>query len=441
MSSLPSPRLPLPPSTIHAPSTAELLSPRRPRPRRAIKAKLGGVVCPPSIPVPDMAWGYEENDSGILTLQQPPQFPLGSSRGPGAYSPTAFNLPSAPNYDFSLSRGRGAAAPADDADGFDGDEATADARRNSQHEPPTWAPPVSQRCCGTRVGPVPIQPRQPMPIAANLQLAPRPPSTARPLGPQPPPPGPGTFGTPRGMGAVQQVVRTMPAQTRHYSRAGTRIALPLPPSHRGRHAASREWPGRGVALGAELNVKQAPLKSLPPLPAFVRHDIQFGGQTYYSTYDWAKHPWDDNGAFDDELGAALDSYGGKRQGDYPTTTRAPPTTADGESRAQNFERQLWRSFCAADESGDGRLSRKEFYAAIGALGALDGRGKEWAEKLKAADDDNSSFVEWPEFLALGKKNPELVDVMKDIVEWGASTRGPPPIGGGEGSTTGRAALQ
>ena len=63
---------------------------------------------PPSIPVPDMAWGYEEDDGGVLTLQQPEKLPAGSGRGPGAYDPTtAFTLPASPRYGFGSASGRG----------------------------------------------------------------------------------------------------------------------------------------------------------------------------------------------------------------------------------------------------------------------------------------------------------------------------------------------
>ena len=224
------------------------------------------------------------------------------------------------------------------------------------------------------------------------------------------------------MGIVQQVVRTMPPQTRHYSRGGSCLALPLAPQHRARHVSSRP-----LVSGNELKVNVMSVKALPPLPAFVRHDIQYAGQTYYKAYDWATHPWDERereafeSIFDEELKTTLDSYGGtRRDGDYVyPTQKAPPTTADGER--ESLETRLWSSFCAADTSGDGKLSRKEFFAALDAQGALDGRAREWSEKLRNIDANDNATIEWDEFLELGRTNPEIVDIMREV-EWSGTRR-------------------
>ena len=90
-------------SSITVVSPRRLYSPRPPPllPRTHLKG-------PPSIPVRDLAWGYEEDADGILRLQQPTaKHELNSSRGPGTYSPSSeLTLPSAPKYDFGRSTGR-----------------------------------------------------------------------------------------------------------------------------------------------------------------------------------------------------------------------------------------------------------------------------------------------------------------------------------------------
>ena len=72
---------------------------------------------------------------------------------------------------------------------------------------------------------------------------------------------------------------------------------------------------------------------------------------------------------------------------------------------------LWRAFCTADASGDGRLSRKEMFDALEHEGALQGRREEWTEALKSVDSNENAFVEWDEFLELGRRHPELADMM------------------------------
>ena len=46
----------------------------------------------PSIPVPGMAYGYEENDDGTLRKQDPPQ--RDNSLGPAFYNPAVVSIQS-----------------------------------------------------------------------------------------------------------------------------------------------------------------------------------------------------------------------------------------------------------------------------------------------------------------------------------------------------------
>ena len=58
-----------------------------------------------------------------------------------------------------------------------------------------------------------------------------------------------------------------------------------------------------------------------------------------------------------------------------------------------------------------------------------GRRVEWAEKLRAVDANENAFIEWPEFLQLGKENPELLDIMRQL-NW--SSIGVGDLGGNPG---------
>ena len=145
-------------------------------------------VNPPSVPVPDMAWGYEEVD-GVLTLQQPPKLP-GSACGPGAYSPTDVHLRKPRCADFTLGSGRDPPTrPASSSLEQDDDGAE------------TEAP-------STPSG------RQPMPIAAMRQHSRQQPRRVRRAQNDYSTPGPGAFAAPLGMGATGRV-RYFPQQNRH----------------------------------------------------------------------------------------------------------------------------------------------------------------------------------------------------------------------------------
>ena len=47
-------------------------------------------------------------------------------------------------------------------------------------------------------------------------------------------------------------------------------------------------------------------------------------------------------------------------------------------------------------------------------GALDGRTAEWADAIRRVDINGDAFIEWDEFAALGRRHPELLDLMRSI---------------------------
>jgi hypothetical protein len=203
------------------PTLSELLSPRgvpktlphRP-PRPADRA-------PPSIPVADQAWGYEEGEDGTLVLQQPTP-PRGSPCGPGAYSPTPFPLPAV--RDFGHYRPR----------------------------PPfiTNAEDKAQ----PRYAETLVPKRMPLPLATMLQRK-EPRHQVRAMDPPPPSPGPGAFDSPRGVGDTGRI-RHFPRQVRHYSRG--HVKLPLTPAHR---AQLHYSPRAASMIGGTLHVRRAPVHS------------------------------------------------------------------------------------------------------------------------------------------------------------------------------------
>ena len=128
----------------------------------------------------------------------------------------------------------------------------------------------------------------------------------------------------------------------------------------------------------------------------MRHDIQFGGQTYWTGYEWKEQP----------------------QEEQPATSRAPRRSGElGHDDRESVEMRLWRSFQAADTSGDGKLSRREFFVALDSQGALLGRQAEWAHALRQFDTNQDSFIEWDEFREFGKRHPEIIDMMRDLRAW------------------------
>lgn len=200
-------RLPTTPRTWFATASAAA-SPRgwyrAPLPRRPAPQPKA-----PSIPMPDDAWGYDEDERGELRLLRPAS-PSGTPRGPAAYTPN-FDASSmhtaAPMYGFGLGSERPMLREV-------GREAAPEAAAEDD---------------------VPRRLRQPMPLAALARRRARrsafegssPHSHSR----SPPPrPGPGAFDPPAGLGETCAVL-SFPPQARHHVRP--RATLPLPPLKRG----------------------------------------------------------------------------------------------------------------------------------------------------------------------------------------------------------------
>ena len=183
---------------------------------------------PPAIPVADMAWGYDEDDTGALKLQKRAP-PLKEPRGPGSYEVSDVTLPSVPHVDFSKGSGR------------------------REYLIPDQLPEE------TPLKPV-ILPRQPMPIAASLMRSPRLHSSPRTprgsacesnLGQTP---GPGAFNADQSLGEVAPVV-SLPRQMRFHARPS--VCLPLPPLLRGPSAAAEASTRRLHTNAGMLRVHRA----------------------------------------------------------------------------------------------------------------------------------------------------------------------------------------
>eukprot|EP00966_Prymnesium_polylepis_P151231 3494375-Prymnesium_polylepis.1 len=87
-------------------------------PKRAVKREKPSSIywaargAPPSIPVSDQAWGYEEGDDGSLTLQQPA--PMLFAPGPGSYEPLPEFVKRSPvSVNFGAGTGRIYRVPVD----------------------------------------------------------------------------------------------------------------------------------------------------------------------------------------------------------------------------------------------------------------------------------------------------------------------------------------
>ncbi|KAL3918605.1 MAG: hypothetical protein SGPRY_005950, partial [Prymnesium sp.] len=156
---------------------------------------------PPSIPVPDMAWGYEVSPDGSLSLKAPSA--PSSSPGPGSYDPMLhFTQRSTPATNFKATTGRTAAllpstspvstllAPG----GYDG--ATSNPRaakpRPSHFYPARRFSPMQER--------------------ANYAPSSHPPHLMRDL-------GPGVYEPPPGVGHSMPVGSTLPRQRRYTARS------------------------------------------------------------------------------------------------------------------------------------------------------------------------------------------------------------------------------
>lgn len=246
-----------------------MISPRHlytARPPRQLSKHIHSVRTSPSIPVADLAWGYEENDQGILRLQRPENRPMPwSLRGPGSYTPsTALTLPSAPEVDFGRSSGRdklrkdfpmSTDPPAADWETGSGDSS---ADYGISHTQPTSDLNPSTQMTA-REARSKVSPRQAMPIAANLLRCQRPPRPARTLKtPQPPTPGPGAFECASPF--PQQLRTELPQQMRHFNR--TPLASPL-------HSQHRTVPPEPI--GSLLHVRTAKLAAACLPPPLIKH--------------------------------------------------------------------------------------------------------------------------------------------------------------------------
>ena len=342
---------------------------------------------PPSIPVRDQAWGYEEVN-GHLILQKPLPLP-GSTRGPGAYElATDFTLPIGPAYDFGQSTGREYKDP------------YSPASQNAEDGQPPRAQTV-------------VPPRQPLPLAAmvlhcrdsrnyvrrELPIG-QPPEFVKPR--PPPSPGPGTFSSARGIGDLGRV-RSFPRQTRYHVRPV--VVQPSSARLSGRMADERTT---ATMLGTTLHVRRSELKPLTPRPPFIRRD-----------FDREEH---DDAYYEREAAAAEMRRASLRRMhtqqqmavEKNATKRPEPKGLDALGKA------LWRIFCFADESGDGRLNKREFYEALELSGAsLSGEyaasagstdNAERLETYREADQNRDGFMSWDEFLALGKQHPQIADL-------------------------------
>ena len=226
-------------------------------------------------PVPDMAWGYEENQDGVLVLQVPQRHPPGSTCGPGSYSPTDCFMPHSPRYDFGRSLGR--EPPERHTDWTDVEEDDSSASTISDGigaSAPT---------------------RRPMPIAAVLQRGSRPQIKAKPIEPASPLPGPGAFAFPLGIGDKLPVSKPLPLQARFFARGVGSVKLPLSPGRRGRHL------DQPLRTEVPLGIQRAELA--PPKPPearrFNRHDLQLG-----SYHSWRSENHGENHAHAHEDDAA-----------------------------------------------------------------------------------------------------------------------------------------
>lgn len=314
------------------------LSPRRPLPSSRVRAQLRRIAInppkvvrpslpnPPSIPVPDQAWGYEESDEGLV-LQRPDTAQLvsmgggtggadvaagGGGRGgggagkvggrgvpaPGAYSPTEYTMRRVPASDFVRSVGRDGRAGGEYAHMPDtsanGEENAELLQRpiSAASDMSTGLPP-EQQMAPAAGEPTIIPPRMPLPIAAirknAAKLSPRveklrqaaaavlaaqgdgPPPLTSPRAPvvNPPVPGPQDYTPTTWLDGSHNcrlpIRRPMPRQARYSIRAP--VAQPV---------ISPEVLGACGVLTYQFNVKHpeaGPVEPVQPevlpLPSFV----------------------------------------------------------------------------------------------------------------------------------------------------------------------------
>ena len=330
---------------------------------------------PPSIPVRDQAWGYEEVN-GHLILQKPLPLP-GSTRGPGAYElATDFTLPIGPAYDFGQSTGREYKDP------------SSPASQNAEDGQPPRAQTV-------------VPPRQPLPLAAmvlhcrdsrnyvrrELPIG-QPPEFVKPR--PPPSPGPGTFSSARGIGDLGRV-RSFPRQTRYHVRPV--VVQPSSARLSGRMADERTT---ATMLGT-TSTSVAPSWSRSPRgrPSFGAISI---GRSMTTPTTSARLPPRRCAArhrrMDTQQQLAVEKN---------ATKRPEPKGLDALGKA------LWRIFCFADDATAGSTSAS--FTRLSSLGAsLSGEyaasagstdNAERLETYREADQKRDGFMSWDEFWPSG----------------------------------------
>lgn len=379
---------------------------------------------PPSIPTPDLAWGYEEDTNGILTLQQPAtKHKPNSSRGPGAYSPSCdLILPSAPRFDFGRSTGRyrdtsfsglaressAAQKSTIDPDPAEGQSGAAaepnDATENEGLDSATTTGSSVNPSTATEP-PVPWSSRRPMPIAANLLRSPRPPHSHNPIAPQPPSPGPGEF-DPIYRGDARYIRVVMPKQTRHYNRP--LAALPRPPGSRVRAMAPRHVPE--AATRAALLSRAAVIGPPVSKPPFLKHAEQsktMSEEEFERLQSKARRKKEEE---QERHRRSMRRFGSSFNDSWETTEDEP----EGLTKR---EKLLWKSFVSADVNGDRRLSKREMMDGLERKALDSDRVQAILRDYKDHDDNANGFVEWAEFLALAQSHPELEDIMRDDDMW------------------------
>ena len=317
----------------------------------------------PAIPVPDEAWGYDEDASGNLRLLRP-RFPPGTAVGPGHYDPNfeaTSMLRTGPSIDFAhvserqQPRAQATEAAADDA-------------------PRRW--------------PQPPEPPAAMPLAA---LRPRRSLAQQPEGPRappPPPPGPGEFEASAGIGTVRPVL-DFPRAARYHVRQGA--ALPLPPLSRGAL--------RTLHPAEAFRVRRAALaRGARPRPFLADRAFDF----------WAVSDDGDGAPTIEDDGSAPRRAPIKRPEDDEGLIGAWTGKPEPPGLTKR-SRHLWRSFCVADANGNGLVSKPELMEMLKAAGvsALLGGNAGLLDAWARGDENHDGSISWDEFKALHREMPKL----------------------------------
>ena len=358
--------------------------PNRPKPFPR-PSQRGNPPGPPSVPVPDRAWGWEYDEDGVLRLQQP-DGPTGpESVGPGLYSPTDFTMRQLPPHDFGKASGRKHPPVVVGA-------VSADA-----HTVRTELAPGEYE--GATINPIP---RLPMPTAAFAQRCPRPqrslPANVRPDPVSPP--GPGSHATPRGIGSTQPVP-AFPRQSRFFARVGedaSPLAGQASPRDGARGGGRGGRGGRGPAL-SDLSSSLAVGKvTLSPA---VRVSPVLPSELPKLSPDAADPRTDGRSRRSSQQQAAVRADGRAALPPYP----------EGLDRRG---RRLWRIFCSADVDGTGQISKRELFTALQRSGAFrrNGAAHEGASSklFTAADTNYNGTLSWEEFVLAALDFDEIVDL-------------------------------